>query len=1286
MQFEELPTLGADSDIQKKRTELQEIAHKLNIDSQLLPPIRAVILWKEVLTKASHEEQQLLLTYLEHTGSIPTQGVRSPIKLREPDTHAIESACYSIVNELITSSTSPEDIATRSINSFQTQHPAITKPQIQILQHMVKHQLELSSLELAPLQAQMPFPLMQHNYFGRFISSGAENPAQAVRHLHVAMPFLVRMKSFIEGLQNKTLHHMLLLVESETEQDMLANGQKPLPEEKMTQEERHEALAIVHAVIEQSTDLFGGELKKRQRPLTCVAMPHFPEIALQQFDPSDHLKLAGALYDWMLFGTNHQILNDRSLSASRQRQGKLTLETLGQRQAELAKLQPPSQKSPNYGAEMREYKRTERKLIKGIERCETMLDELLQEEANIVSIREQMESSTGFMQSIRRFRREINECLEADSRIVFTFFGSEHTEAPGSSLELLDLAISNRHRRNFNFPGVDLLAESPMLLSVPAHKRISTGHTDSPRSLLETSIRSFEVNVDEINHSVRYLFSGLLPNREDPQLSSLLETICLDMALPGVRNPDHLVSLVKQFTGKRKPHASHYIDYVFERAPEMGTAELFSLLMNLHAIGVTTISPRAQQISRERFKHPKRTIPMFERFATGYQPNKLGEAPEIFEDLSSFKRYLSLGLDALGMEPELAQVERHLAERGIVAVVDGTNYHPELDAEVAATGDKLEKGDAEQTTEVWGDYVRPSERLIRAFSLRLMEGDVSPALQHSSLMGVIRPDKADQVMQLIVKKFYGIDIDISPNLSTINQLLSDLKIHDEKSILVLDANSISNLEQYREFLEHLERYQIKIILRTREPFPGIPQVNIQPFLDASVTSRLQEDSEKLQSKLDLATVIEPELVAFATEQVMRCRTPQADPLNLTLQVLNSAAAHARLHPDRSICQQDIVAAIPSIFHLPDGEQMRLRLDAMEAFIEQAPIQVLGQDKAIKTIANRVRNHILGMRDPTRPLTLLLPGPTGVGKTELMMHFARICDIPFFMIEGAEFSEEHTVSRLVGSPSGYVGPDEGILYTFLKENNSGLIFIDEIEKMHPSVYQSLMNFFDKATLTAGNGKTISRPGFIIAGASNAGADKLTRDMEERKVKEILAESFVDRRGQARPELVRRFEPIVMPAIEEPAFQEMLHRSLASIGKRPGFVAANLELVGIDEVSTSLLYDVSKKVCEYSEKEIRNGLGFHCGEIDQPSSTGLFYDMRHVSRALDELAGESLQRLAIEQYQSGNHLKRGVTRPVRLVGNAESRTITVVDASSINDRWDVKRPTDRSLPDRSTVTPA
>src|SRR5205085_2873995 len=101
-------------------------------------------------------------------------------------------------------------------------------------------------------------------------------------------------------------------------------------------------------------------------------------------------------------------------------------------------------------------------------------------------------------------------------------------------------------------------------------------------------------------------------------------------------------------------------------------------------------------------------------------------------------------------------------------------------------------------------------------------------------------------------------------------------------------------------------------------------------------------------------------------------------------------------------------------------------------------------------------------------------------------------------------------------NGYVGPDEGILYKFLKDNPVGIVFIDEIEKMHPDVYTALMNFFDKAVLTAGNGEQVRRPGMVIVGASNAGADKLHRGMGARQVREILAEAFEDSRGRKRPE--------------------------------------------------------------------------------------------------------------------------------------------------------------------------
>src|SRR5215470_10715130 len=240
----------------------------------------------------------------------------------------------------------------------------------------------------------------------------------------------------------------------------------------------------------------------------------------------------------------------------------------------------------------------------------------------------------------------------------------------------------------------------------------------------------------------------------------------------------------------------------------------------------------------------------------------------------------------------------------------------------------------------------------------------------------------------------------------------------------------------------------------------------------------------------------------------------------------------------------------------------------------------------------MKSHVHGVRDVERPLALLLPGPTGVGKTELMMKFALAMNMPFFHVEGAQFSESHTVARLIGSPSGYVGPDKGILYVFAEENAAAIVFFDEIEKMHPEVYTALMNYFDTAILTAGNGETVRRPGHIIVGAANAGAEKLHRLMSERQVKDVLAEAFTDRYGNRRPELVRRFEAIPMLALEKEAFVAVLRAGLQALGKRFGFINANLRLVGVDDSAVDLLYEASQAVCAYSEDGLRR-LGFGDG---------------------------------------------------------------------------------------------
>jgi ATP-dependent Clp protease ATP-binding subunit ClpA len=453
--------------------------------------------------------------------------------------------------------------------------------------------------------------------------------------------------------------------------------------------------------------------------------------------------------------------------------------------------------------------------------------------------------------------------------------------------------------------------------------------------------------------------------------------------------------------------------------------------------------------------------------------------------------------------------------------------------------------------------------------------------------------------------------------------------------------------------------------------PGLPQVLIQPFMDDEIPDRLLAEEPALRRKLGLQEPIGREIFEFAAALVKRMRRPDQDNLNLVLHTLNGAGQHARMESFRGLTEQDVAAAAPSIFHLPDGEQIRHRKTAVDKFLARAPFEVLGQDQAIRTIGARMKSHVLGVRDVDRPLALLLPGPTGVGKTELMMKFALAMNMPFFHVEGAQFSESHTVARLIGSPSGYVGPDKGILYVFAEENAAAIVFFDEIEKMHPDVYTALMNYFDAGILTAGNGETVRRPGHVVVGAANAGAERLHRHMSERQVKDVLAEAFTDRHGNKRPELVRRFEAIPMLALEKEHFVALLRASLETLGKRFGFINANLRLVGVDDSAVDLLYEASREVCAYSEDGLRR-IGFSDGamgvRIRTPAQIAaeqqLFFDMRHVSRAFEQLGGESVRRFAEEQYDHGWHRRRQNPRRVKLVGDPVRGRILLVDVKEGN----------------------
>ena len=194
-------------------------------------------------------------------------------------------------------------------------------------------------------------------------------------------------------------------------------------------------------------------------------------------------------------------------------------------------------------------------------------------------------------------------------------------------------------------------------------------------------------------------------------------------------------------------------------------------------------------------------------------------------------------------------------------------------------------------------------------------------------------------------------------------------------------------------------------------------------------------------------------------------------------------------------------------------------------------RVVGQEDALRAVANAVRRARAGLQDPNRPIgSFLFLGPTGVGKTELTKALAAFLfddEKALLRVDMSEFMEKHAVSRLIGAPPGYVGYDEGgVLTEAVRRRPYQVILFDEVEKAHEDVFNILLQVLDDGRLTDGQGRTVDFRNTIIVLTSNLGSDILAAQPEGEAAAMVQGQVMNIVRAHFRPEFLNRLDEVIL----------------------------------------------------------------------------------------------------------------------------------------------------------------
>ncbi len=411
------------------------------------------------------------------------------------------------------------------------------------------------------------------------------------------------------------------------------------------------------------------------------------------------------------------------------------------------------------------------------------------------------------------------------------------------------------------------------------------------------------------------------------------------------------------------------------------------------------------------------------------------------------------------------------------------------------------------------------------------------ALSHRYISDRFLPDKAVDLMDEAASRL-KIELDSMP--TEIDVIEREIMQHEMERQALKKEKDPASKERRQKLEKELAELKEKSSALKAEWQKEKAQIGEQAKIKEEL-DQLRTELERAQRRGELATASEiqygriPELEKKLAEADAKPKGDGVKPRLLR----------------EEVTEEDIAQVVSSwtgipVSRLQEGE--RAKLVRLEDHLHQ---RVVGQDAAIKAVANAVRRARAGLQDPSRPIgSFIFLGPTGVGKTELARALAEFLfddENAIIRIDMSEYMEKHTVARLIGAPPGYVGYEEGgQLSEAVRRKPYSVVLFDEIEKAHQDVFNVLLQVLDDGRITDGQGRTVDFKNTVIIMTSNIGSQFISEEETSEGRTRLVMDAL---RVHFRPEFLNRVDEIIIfDRLTEDDLKKIVEIQLARLTKR------------------------------------------------------------------------------------------------------------------------------------------